>query len=188
MTETKIIREVERAHSNSKWTPQHRVQEHRRNKYANRDKGRHRPFSANRRFVTENREWHVYRKNDKRDYEVDPQCEVFDGFWNVPFKPEPDERLVELVKCEDERQGCDGEVTRSPLDVSQGVDADRANDGTADKICLRREAHICTVSEAFAEDRAATKQGPTSFPAISHESQMPGMRSVIGPMAGRGPE
>ena len=54
----------------------------------------------------------------------------------------PDECLDDLVYAEKERERCEPEMAVPTSNMTNGVDADHANDRAPDEISLRGESHL----------------------------------------------
>ena len=64
---------------------------------------------------------------------------------DVALQAPPDERLVQLVRPQQQRQRRECQVVSLIVDVTHGVESDRHEDDSADQIGLRGEAHSPTV-------------------------------------------
>src|SRR5216683_5845716 len=65
-----------------------------------------------------------------------------DRTWHVALQPQPDQRLDELMGAEQQGNPRERDELTALVDVTDGIDADRADQQAAAEVSLRREAHV----------------------------------------------
>lgn len=66
--------------------------------------------------------------------------------WNGSFEPPPNERFIELMYSENERNGREQKVIVPSVEMLVRIDSDRGDYQSPDKIAFRGEAHTPNVS------------------------------------------
>ncbi len=133
----------------------HRGEQRRGHDRSRHGEGRQRRAAATGRFECPDRARHIRRKHDEGEQQIDPHGDVTDARAHVPLQPPPHERLVELVRGEQQGQGREGDVVISVTHVAQRVESDDRERGSAEEVCLGREAHCSTVQAARLAERVS---------------------------------
>lgn len=139
--EMHVVRNVVRMLRRLDRRSQHRREQNHRDSGTQRDERSHSPSPVCSGFERKHGEGHEHREHDEGDQEIDPERNSTDVVRHVALDSPPHERLVELMCAEEKRQGREQEVIVATAQVAVRIDTDRSDDGPADEISLRREAH-----------------------------------------------
>ena len=111
----------------------------------------------------EHREWHERRQCRQREQEIDPDADALDRLRDVALETEPDERLVDLMQPEQQRERRQHDLFRF-ANVAERVRADDDDDSPDDRVGAGGKAHATSPT-------CKSRVGPRSANALPSPSR-----------------
>ena len=119
--------------------------------------GRHHLLASPGRLNRDAGQGDEYGQHDEGHQQVGPQRDMADPARHMALEPQPDERLDELGTEQHGDSGQRDELA-AVADMTDGLDADRADQHAAADVSLRREAHAGPLSPAGAAGAAVRRR------------------------------
>jgi AcrR family transcriptional regulator len=136
------VGEVVRGQLHADRATDHRRQQDRGDDGPDQREGRHQLLAPSGRLERDDGQGDEYRQHDEGDQQVGPERDLADPARHMTLKPQPDEGLDELVGAEQHGypRHCDELAALS--DMTNRIDAYRADQQAATDVSLGREAHV----------------------------------------------